>query len=130
MPCSKRFCQCKYSEINILCSIWITHCIIWGQNISTINHLYILQKKALRIINFKEHNAHSSPLSHQSKLIKIADKVKIENFLFINKYSNNKLPIFTVVFIFINVSHLSKYCLPLKEIFKSLVSKQCFCLYG
>ena len=27
-------------------------CIIWGQNISTINCLYILQRKALRIINF------------------------------------------------------------------------------
>ena len=67
-------------------------CIIWGQNISTINHLYILQKKALRIINFKERNAHSSPLFHYSKIIKIADKVKIENCLFINKYTNNKLP--------------------------------------
>ena len=36
-------------------------CVIWGQNISTINRLYILQKKALRIINFKECDAHSSP---------------------------------------------------------------------
>ena len=32
-------------------------CIIWGQNIRTINRIYILQKKALRIINFKERNA-------------------------------------------------------------------------
>ena len=31
-----------------------------------------------------------------SKIIKVADKVKIENRLFINKYTNNKLPsIFT-----------------------------------
>ena len=44
-------------------------CIIWGQNISTINRLYILQKKALRIINFKERNAHSPPLFHYSKII-------------------------------------------------------------
>ena len=75
--------------------------IIWGQNIIKINHLYILQKKALRIISFKEHNAHSSPLFHHSKIIKIADKVKIENCLFINKYTNNKLPsIFNNWFIF------------------------------
>ena len=58
-------------------------CIIWGQNISRIKRLYILQKKVLRIINFKGRNAHSSPLVHYSKIIKIADKVKIENCLFI-----------------------------------------------
>ena len=66
-------------------------CIIWGQNISIIDSLYILQKKALRIINFKERNAHSSPLFHYSKTVKIADKVKIEDCLFKNKYTNNKL---------------------------------------
>ena len=65
--------------------------IIWGQN-STINCLYILQEKALRIINFKKRNAHSSPWFHYSKIIKIIDEVKIEYCLFINKYTNNKLP--------------------------------------
>ena len=91
-------------------------CIIWGRNISTINRLYILQKKALRTISFKERNAHSSPLFHYSKIIKIADKVKIENCLFINKYTNNKLPsIFTNWFTF---SSIIKHRLPLKGIFK------------
>ena len=81
-------------------------CIIWGQNISTINRLYILQKKALRIVNFKERNAHSSPLFQYSKIIEIADKVKIENCLFISKYINNKLPsIFTNLFTFSSISH-------------------------
>ena len=81
-------------------------CIIWGENISTINRLYILQKKALRIINFKEHNAHSFPLFHHSKIIKIADKIKIENCFFINKYTNNKLhSIFTNWFTFSSMSH-------------------------
>ena len=80
--------------------------IIWGQNISTINRLYILQKKALRIINFKESNAHSSPLFRYSKIIKIADKVKIEKCLYISKYTNNKLPsIFTNWFTFSSMSH-------------------------
>ena len=55
---------------------------------------------------FKECNAHSSPLFHYSKIIKIADKVKIENCLFINKYTNNNLPsIFTNWFTFSSVSH-------------------------
>ena len=64
------------------------------------------KKKALRIINFKERNVHSSPLFHYSKIIKVADKVKIENCLFINKYANNKLPsIFTNWFTFSSMSH-------------------------
>ena len=60
----------------------------------------------LLFINFKEHNAHSSSLFHYSKIIKVADKVKIENSLFINKYTNNKLPsIFTYWFTFSSMSH-------------------------
>ena len=79
-------------------------CIIWGQNVGTIN--YIFEKQALRIINFKERNAHSSPLFHYSKIIKAADKVKIENCLFISKYTSNKLPsIFTNWFTFSSMSH-------------------------
>ena len=49
------------------------------------------RKQALRIINFKGRNAHSSPLFYHSKIIKISDKVKIENCLFIKKYTNTKL---------------------------------------
>ena len=50
--------------------------------------------------------AHSSPLFHYSKIIKIASKVKIENCLFISKYTNNKLPsIFTNWFTFSSMSH-------------------------
>ena len=112
-------------------------CIIWGQNISTIKCLYILQKNALRIINFKERNAHSSPLFHHSKIIKIADKVKIENCLFINKYTNNKLPsIFTNWFTFSSMSHnyqtsfASKGNLQIPSVQITSYGKKCFCLYG
>ena len=81
-------------------------CIIWGQNIRTMNCLYILQKKALRIASFKECNAYFSPLLHYSKIIKIRDKVKIENCPFKNKYTNSKLPsIFTNWFTFSSISH-------------------------
>ena len=61
----------------------------------------------LRIISFKACNAHSSPLFHYSKIIKIADKVKIENCLFVNKYTNNKLKpsIFTNWFTFSSMSY-------------------------
>ena len=66
-------------------------CTIWGQSVHTINQLFILQKKALRLIHFKERNAHSAPLFFKSNQ-KIPEKIKIENCLFISKYVNNKLP--------------------------------------
>ena len=58
-------------------------------------------KKVPKIMNFKMSNAHFSPSFYHSKIIKNADKVKIENCLFISKYRNNKLPsIFTNQFTF------------------------------
>ena len=81
-------------------------CITWGQNVCTINQIFILQKKALRLIHFKELNAHSAPLFFKSKIVKLPDKIKIENWLFISKYVNNKLPpIFNSWFIFSSTCH-------------------------
>ena len=111
-------------------------CIIRGQNFSTINSLYILQKKALRIINFEERNAHSCSLFHYSKIIETADKVKIENCLFIKKYTNNKLPsIFTNWFTFSSMSHnyqtlfASEGNLQILSV-EGTSWKKYFCLYG
>ena len=43
---------------NICFAIFDSHlnyfCIIWAQNINTVNRLIILKKKALRIMNFKD----------------------------------------------------------------------------
>ena len=72
----------------------------------TINRLFILQKKALRLIHFKERNAHSAPLFFKWKIVKLPNKIKIENCLFISKYVNNKLPpIFNSWFIFSSTFH-------------------------
>ena len=80
--------------------------IIWGQSVCTINRIFILQKKALRSIHFKEHNAHTAPLFFKSKIVKLPDKIKIENCLFISNYVNNKLPaIFNSWFIFSSTFH-------------------------
>ena len=67
-------------------------CIIWGQNICTINCLFILPKKALKFIHFTERNGHTAPLFFKSKMVELPDKIKIENCLFISKYVNSKLP--------------------------------------
>ena len=74
------------------------------------------------------------------KVIKIGDKVKIENCFFINKYTINKLLLFLLIGLHFHqcltsFTSISNIILSLKEIFRSLVSKQdhmekCFCLYG
>ena len=100
-------------------------CIILGQNVSTINRLYILQKKKTLLISFKERNAHFSHLFHYSKIIKILEKVNIDKYLFISKYTNSELPpIFTNWPTFSLMSHNYQHRLPLKKTFKPLVPKQ------
>ena len=66
-----------------------------------INRLFILQKKASRLIHFKECNAHTDSLIFKSKMVNLPDKIETENCLFISKYVKNKLsPIFKSLFIF------------------------------
>ena len=65
-----------------------------------------------------------SLLFHYMKIIKIAYKVKIENCLFINKYTTNKLPsIFTNWLTFSLCLTIIKHHFPLWDILNSLVSK-------
>ena len=37
-------------------------CLVWTQNFGTFQRIVILQKKAIRIINFQPRNFHTSPL--------------------------------------------------------------------
>ena len=110
-----------FNNANILKSIYYAShinysCSIWGQNISTINRLHILPKKTRRIVDCKEHNAHPSHLFHYSNIFRVPDRDKIENCLFINKY--------TTSLHFHQCPTIVKHHLPLKEIFKSLMCKQ------
>ena len=66
-------------------------CIVWVQNINTVNRLIILQKKALRIMNFKE-LFHSSPLFSENNILKFSDKITLKNILFVNKSINRQVP--------------------------------------
>ena len=49
----------------------------------------ILQKKAVRIINFQPRNFHTSPLFKQYFILKFEDKICFENILFVSKSLNN-----------------------------------------
>ena len=81
---------------NICYAIFDSHltyfCIVWAQNINTVNRLIILQKKALRIMNFKDQLFHSSPLFSENNILKFIDKITLENILFVNKSINRQVP--------------------------------------
>ena len=76
----------------IFSSILMYGCQIWGQNNSITNKLQILQNKALRAINFKPSRASASPLFKTCKILKLADNVNLQNFLFAHDSLKNNLP--------------------------------------
>ena len=60
----------KFVDDKILRSIYfaifesnLNYCsLFWAENYNTINHLVILRKKALRIMNYQPQKSHTSPL--------------------------------------------------------------------
>ena len=82
-------------------------CLAWAQNRSTIQRILILQKKAVRIINFQPRNSHTSPLFKQNFIIKFQDKICLENVLFVSKsLLNNLTPsVFSTWFSFSSDQH-------------------------
>ena len=65
---------------------------VWGQYKNSPNRLFLLQKKALRIITFECRDAHSNPLFYRHGIAKLHDRIIIENSLFICKAINFDLP--------------------------------------
>ena len=80
-------------------------CIIWGQNISTINHLYILKKRDLKLSNTK---------SIMLTPVCIQRNIPIINYLQFLLIGLHFYQCLTII----------KHYFPLKEVFKSLASKQ------
>ena len=79
---------------------------VWGQNKNRLNRLPLFQKKALRITSFEYRNVYSNPLFYSHEIIKLHDKIIIENCLFISKSINFDLPsIFSNWFTFYPDSH-------------------------
>ena len=59
-------------------------CLAWAQNFGTIQRIVILQKKAIKNINFQLRNFHTSPLFKQNSILKFQDKICLENILSVN----------------------------------------------
>ena len=104
----------KYVSLKILRSIYFAIfdsylsycCLVWAQNRGTIQRIVILQKKAVRIINFQPRNSHTSPLFKQNFILKFQDKICLENILFVSKSLNNLTPsVFSTWFSFSSDQH-------------------------
>ena len=104
----------KFVDDKILRSIYfaifesnLNYCsLVWAQNYNAINRLVILQKKALRIMNYQPRNSHTSPLFRKAAVLKFKDKTSLENILFISKSINNLLPsLFNNWFVFSSDIH-------------------------
>ena len=67
-------------------------CLVWVQNCSTVQRIVILQKKAVRRINFQPRNSHTSHLLKQSSILKFQYKMFLENILFVSNSLNNLSP--------------------------------------
>ena len=66
----------------------------------------ILQKKAVRIIDFQLRNSHTSPLFKQNFTLKFQDKIYLANVLVLSKSLNNLTPsVFRTWFSFSSDQH-------------------------
>ena len=82
--------------------------LICGQNLHALSRIIILLMKTFRIMNFQSSDTHSSPLFRSNHILKLEDKILIENILFICKSFNNLLPpIFKSWFTFCSDAHSS-----------------------
>ena len=61
-------------------------CITWGLTRFPQQKVSILQKKALRIMNFASFNAHTTPLFKNCNILKFADIINVQSSTFINNY--------------------------------------------
>ena len=73
---------------------FLNYCIIaWdGAYRTTLQPLFILQKKALRIITFTSFNEHSSPLFKDLRVVKLFDIIALQLAVFMYKFHNKLLP--------------------------------------
>ena len=104
-----------YISINILINLYYTliypfliyGIIAWGNTYpSTLHPLYILQKKAMKIITFSKFDEHSSPLFKHLNIIKLFDLVIFHIAIFMHKFYNHLLPsVFDKFFIPVNKVH-------------------------
>ena len=81
----------KSIYLTLIHSHFIYGITAWG-NFTTTNKLYLLQKKALRLINNKAYASHTDPLFKQENVLKFHDIYKVVTALHVHDLLANKLP--------------------------------------
>ena len=67
--------------------------IVWGNcSITRINSLFLLQKRALRIVTNSNYLSHTEPIFYRLKTLKLQDIHTLQTGTFMYKYSNSLLP--------------------------------------
>ena len=87
---------------------FLTYCLIaWGNTYQTsLQPLFVLQKKAIRIITFSSFSEHTSPLFKDLNVIKLFDEVTFHIAVFMYKFKNQLLPSnFDVFFTSVKETH-------------------------
>ena len=79
---------------NTLILPYLNYCnIVWGNCHETkLNHILLLQKKAVRICTNSTYLAHTNPLYHRLKVFKIHDINTLQIAMFMFKYNKELLP--------------------------------------
>ena len=67
-------------------------CQVWGSKIKPSSQTFVLQKKALRLISFKNKRAHSDPLFKEHGIMKLNDLITTNNVTFVHNTLNGKVP--------------------------------------
>ena len=94
----KNFLPCNILQ-TIYCSLILprfNYCLLaWGHK---ARRLTKLQKKAIRIINHSNYNAHTDPIFKSRHLLKLEDIYKLQALKFYYKFVNNRLPVYSSKF--------------------------------
>ena len=67
-------------------------CQAWGNNKHAMSQALVLQKKAVRIMNFCGPQTHASPLFRALNILKVPDLIKLNNVMFVHDTINEKSP--------------------------------------
>jgi len=67
-------------------------CQVWGQNRLSIDRLFKLQKKALRIMACADYTAHTNPLFRRYHILKFPDYIYVLNCLLVHDVYHRKSP--------------------------------------
>lgn len=73
---------------------YITYCVeVWGNTHKTkIHPIFLLQKKAIRIVNQKDYYAATNLLFTNLRTLKLVDRINLHTLIIMHKANNNQLP--------------------------------------